>query len=115
MAHRVLIPTPLRAYTAQQDVVEADGRTVGDVLSALTTQYGDLRRHLYADDGKLRSFVNVYVNDDDIRYRERERTELKAGDVISIVPSVAGARRRRRRKTRCHSSPTTKCSVTAGT
>jgi sulfur-carrier protein adenylyltransferase/sulfurtransferase len=90
MAHRILIPTPLRAYTAQQDVVEADGRTVGDVLSALTAQYGDLRRHLYSDDGKLRSFVNVYVNDDDIRYRERERTELKAGDVISIVPSVAG-------------------------
>jgi adenylyltransferase/sulfurtransferase len=90
MAHRILIPTPLRAYTAQQDIVEADGRTVGDVLSALTTQYGDLRRHLYSDDGKLRSFVNVYVNDDDIRYRDRERTELKAGDVISIVPSVAG-------------------------
>lgn len=90
MAHRVLIPTPLRAYTGQQDVVEAEGRTVGDVLSALTARYGDLRRHLYADDGKLRSFVNVYVNDDDIRYRERERTELRHGDVISIVPSVAG-------------------------
>jgi len=90
MAHRILIPTPLRAYTAQQDVVEADGRTVGDVLAALTSQYGDLRRHLYSDDGKLRSFVNVYVNDDDIRYRERERTELSPGDVISIVPSVAG-------------------------
>ena len=90
MAHRILIPTPLRAYTAQQDVVEAEGRTVGDVLAALTSQYGDLRRHLYSDDGKLRSFVNVYVNDDDIRYRERERTELSPGDVISIVPSVAG-------------------------
>jgi adenylyltransferase/sulfurtransferase len=90
MAHRILIPTPLRAYTGQQDVVEADGRTVGDVLSALTLRYGDLRRHLYADDGKLRSFVNVYVNDDDIRYRDRERTELSPGDVISIVPSVAG-------------------------
>jgi sulfur-carrier protein adenylyltransferase/sulfurtransferase len=90
MAHRVLIPTPLRAYTGQQGEVEADGRTVGDVLSSLTARYADLRRHLYADDGKLRTFVNVYVNDDDIRYREKERTELRPGDVISIVPSVAG-------------------------
>ena len=90
MAHRVLIPTPLRAYTGQQGEVEADGRTVGDGLSALTARYGDLRRHLYAEDGRLRSFVNVYVNDDDIRYRDKERTELNPGDVISIVPSVAG-------------------------
>ena len=90
MAHRVLIPTPLRPYTGQQDAVELEGRTVGEILSALTKQYGDLRRHLYADDGKLRHFVNVYVNDDDIRYLDREATALKAGDTISIVPSVAG-------------------------
>ena len=90
MAHRVLIPTPLRPYTGQQDAVELEGRTVGEILSALTKQYGDLRRHLYADDGKLRHFVNVYVNDDDIRYLDREATTLKAGDTISIVPSVAG-------------------------
>jgi adenylyltransferase/sulfurtransferase len=90
MAHRVLIPTPLRPYTGQQDAVELEGGTVGEILSALTSQYGDLRRHLYADDGKLRHFVNVYVNDDDIRYLEREATPLKSGDVISIVPSVAG-------------------------
>jgi adenylyltransferase/sulfurtransferase len=90
MAYRVLIPTPLRPYTGQQDTVELEGRTVGDILSALTSRYADLRRHLYADDGKLRHFVNVYVNDDDIRYLEREATALKSGDVISIVPSVAG-------------------------
>ena len=90
MAHRVLIPTPLRPYTGQQDAVEADGATVGEVLSALVSRYGDLRRHLYGDDGKLRHFVNIYVNDDDIRYLERDATALKAGDVISIVPSVAG-------------------------
>ena len=90
MAHRVLIPTPLRPYTGQQDAVELEGRTVGEILSALTSRYSDLRRHLYADDGKLRHFVNVYVNDDDIRYLQREATSLKAGDVISIVPSVAG-------------------------
>ena len=90
MAHRVLIPTPLRPYTNQQDTVEADGATVGELLTSLTARYADLRRHLYADDGKLRSFVNVYVNDDDIRYLDREATALKAGDVVSIVPSVAG-------------------------
>jgi adenylyltransferase/sulfurtransferase len=90
MAHRVLIPTPLRPYTGQQDAVEAEGGTVGEVLAALTTSYGELRRHLYADDGRLRHFVNVYVNDDDIRYLERDATKLKPGDVISIVPSVAG-------------------------
>jgi sulfur-carrier protein adenylyltransferase/sulfurtransferase len=86
MAHRVLIPTPLR----QKDAVEVDGGTVGEVLASLTTSYADLRKHLYADDGKLRHFVNVYVNDDDIRYLERDATKLKEGDVISIVPSVAG-------------------------
>ena len=90
MAYRVLIPTPLRPYTDQQDAVEVDGSTVGEVLSSLTARYGELRRHLYSDEGKLRSFVNVYVNDDDIRYLDREATSLKAGDVVSIVPSVAG-------------------------
>ena len=70
--------------------MEVDGSTVGEVLSSLTARYGELRRHLYSDEGKLRSFVNVYVNDDDIRYLDREATQLKAGDVVSIVPSVAG-------------------------
>jgi molybdopterin/thiamine biosynthesis adenylyltransferase/rhodanese-related sulfurtransferase/molybdopterin converting factor small subunit len=90
MAYRVLIPTPLRPYTDQQDSVEVEGATVGELLSSLTGRYSDLRRHLYSDEGKLRSFVNVYVNDDDIRYLEREATTLKTGDVVSIVPSVAG-------------------------
>lgn len=90
MAHRVLIPTPLRPYTGQLDVVEAEGKTVGDVLTALTVRYGDLRRHLYSDDGKLRSFVNVYVNDDDIRYLEQLATPVADRDVVSILPAVAG-------------------------
>ena len=90
MAHRVLIPTPLRPYTGQKDAVDVDGATVGEVLKSLTSSYADLKKHLYADDGKLRHFVNVYVNDDDIRYLERDATKLKDGDVISIVPSVAG-------------------------
>jgi MoaD family protein len=90
MAHRILIPTPLRPFADRQDVVEIDGGTVGDVLQGLVSKYGDLRRHLYNDDGRLRSFVNVYVNDEDIRHLDREKTPLKAGDTISIVPSVAG-------------------------
>jgi adenylyltransferase/sulfurtransferase len=90
MGNRVLIPTPLRPYTDQQDAVDMEGGTVGDVLAALTARYPALRRHLYADDGSLRHFVNVYVNDDDIRYLDRAATALKPGDVVSIIPSVAG-------------------------
>src|SRR5437879_4461490 len=87
---KVLIPTPLRQYAGKQDSVELAGATVGEVLHSLTSQYADLRRHLYTDEGKLRSFVNVYVNDDDIRYLEKDATPLKNGDVVSIVPSIAG-------------------------
>jgi sulfur-carrier protein adenylyltransferase/sulfurtransferase len=90
MAHRILIPTPLRPFAGKLDVVEVDGGTVGEILQALVVRYGDLRKHLYTDEGKLRSFVNIYVNDEDIRHLEREKTALKAGDTVSIVPSVAG-------------------------
>ncbi len=90
MSNRVLIPTPLRPYAGKRDVVEVDGKTVGELLVNLTSQYADLRKHLYTEEGRLRSFVNVYVNDDDIRYLDREQTLLKPGDTISIVPSVAG-------------------------
>ena len=90
MAHRILIPTPLRPFAGKQEVVEIDGGTVGELLQALIARYGDLRKHLYNEDGKLRSFVNIYVNDEDIRHLEREKTALEPGDVVSIVPSVAG-------------------------
>ena len=90
MAHRILIPTPLRPFAGKQEFVEVEGRTVGDALQGLVGQYGDLRRHLYNEDGRLRSFVNIYVNDEDIRHLDREQTPLNAGDTISIVPSVAG-------------------------
>lgn len=87
---KILIPTPLRQYAGKNDSVDVPGATVAEVLHALTGQYADLRRHLYNDEGKLRSFVNVYVNDDDIRYLDREATALKDGDTVSIVPSIAG-------------------------
>jgi len=87
---KVLIPTPLRQYADKKDSLELAGGTVGEVLGALTSQFGELRRHLYNDEGKLRSFVNVYLNDEDIRYLAKEATAVKEGDTISIVPSIAG-------------------------
>ena len=87
---RILIPTPLRAYTDRQEAVDAAGATIGEALADLTAKFADLRPHLFTPDGRLRSFVNVYVNDDDIRYLQREATPLAQGDVVSIVPSVAG-------------------------
>ena len=92
MAHRILIPTPLRQYTSKQDSVELSGSTVGEVLKSLTETHPDLKRHLYTDEGKLRSFVNVYVNDEDIRYLSKDATQVKDGDTVSIVPSIAGGR-----------------------
>ncbi len=92
MATKILIPTPLRAYAGKQDIVEAEGGTVGELLANMTTTYADLRKHLYTEDGKLRHFVNIYVNDDDIRYLEKEETPVKPGDTVSIIPSVAGGR-----------------------
>jgi len=92
MGVKVIIPTPLRQYTEKSDSVVVEGRTVEEVLGNLLSQYGDLRKHLYNDDGKLRSFVNIYRNDEDIRYLDREKTALKENDVVSIVPSIAGGR-----------------------
>ena len=86
----VRIPTPLRPFTAQQAVVHVEGATVGQVLDRLTREYVDLKPHLFAPDGSLRSFVNVYLNDEDVRYLDRERTSVSAADTLSIVPSVAG-------------------------
>jgi sulfur-carrier protein len=87
---KVLIPTPLRQYADKKDTIELKGSTVGEVLTALTTQHADLRKHLFNDEGKLRSFVNVYLNDEDIRYLEKDKTSVKDGDTLSIVPSIAG-------------------------
>jgi len=87
---KILIPTPLRQYAGKQDAVEVPAQTVGEALSRLTAQYSDLRRHLYTDDGKLRAFVNLYLNDEDIRYLQKENTPVRDGDTLSIVPSIAG-------------------------
>jgi molybdopterin converting factor small subunit len=90
MPVKVVIPTPLRAYAGKRVSVEFNAGTVGEALGHLTTQFADLRKHLFTEDGRLRSFVNVYVNDEDIRYLGRENTPTKDGDTISIIPSIAG-------------------------
>ena len=90
MAIRILIPTPLRPFTDKKDAVEANGNTVGELLADLTTKHAGLKAHLYNEQGKLRSFVNIYVNDEDIRYLQKEQTTVVAGDTVSIIPSVAG-------------------------
>src|SRR5438552_18047682 len=87
---RILIPTPLRPYTDKQDAVDATGATVAELLADLTTKHSGLKAHLYNDQGKLRSFVNIYVNDEDIRYLQKEQTPVTATDTVSIIPSVAG-------------------------
>jgi MoaD family protein len=87
---KIQIPTPLRQYVGKQSTVEVKGATVGEAMTALVARHPDLKRHLYTEDGRLRAFVNLYVNDEDIRYLQKEATELKEGDNISIVPSIAG-------------------------
>ena len=89
---KILIPTPLRQFAGKNDSVEVSGATVGQALDALTAAHPDLRKQLYNDEGKLRSFVNVYVNDEDIRYLSKDATAISANDVIAIVPAIAGGR-----------------------
>src|ERR1700704_2182511 len=90
MATKIMIPTPLRPFTDKKDAVEAEGKTVGELLADLTTKHAGLKAHLYNDQGKLRSFVNIYVNDEDIRYLQKEQTAVASTDTVSIIPSVAG-------------------------
>ena len=90
MATTVFIPTPLRPFTDQQATVQVGGSNVGEVLQNLVTVHAELKHHLFNTDGKLRSFVNVYVNDEDIRYLSKEQTPVGEKDTVSIVPSVAG-------------------------
>jgi sulfur-carrier protein adenylyltransferase/sulfurtransferase len=87
---KILIPTALRQFTEQQDAVEVTGATVGEALHHLTAQYPNIKNNLFNEQGKLRSFVNVYVDDEDIRYLEKDATELQGTETISIVPSIAG-------------------------
>jgi molybdopterin converting factor small subunit len=87
---QIQIPSPLRQYSGKQASVDIPGKTVGEALAVLIVQHPDLKRHLFTEEGKLRAFVNVYVNDEDMRYLQKEATAVKDSDTISIVPSIAG-------------------------
>lgn len=93
MSVTIQIPTPLRRFTEENGEVQVDGATVGEALSDLTRRYPTLRRHLYTDDGALRSFVNIFLNDEDVRHLQAQNTPLSAGDALFIIPSIAGGAR----------------------
>ncbi len=93
MSIKIHIPTPLRPFLDNKDELELDANgstTVGNLLSDLATNNEGLKKHLFSEDGKIRNFVNIYLNEEDIRYQEGDKTPLKEGDVLSIVPSIAG-------------------------
>jgi len=90
MSVTVSIPTPLRPFTGGQDTIELAGETVGQVLDALVGTYTGLQRHLMQEDGRLRTFVNLYLNETDIRHLSSTATPVRPGDVLTIVPSIAG-------------------------
>src|ERR1044072_3473665 len=90
MAVTVFIPTALRQFAGDQAEVAVEAATVGEALDKVTGEHAELRRHLYGEQGTLRNFVNVYVNDEDIRAAQRLETPVKEGDTISIVPAIAG-------------------------
>lgn len=90
MAVTIVIPTPLRQFAGGQSEIEVEATTAGEALEKLTTAHADLRKHLYNDQNKLRSFVNVYVGDEDIRHTGGDATMVKDGETVMIVPSIAG-------------------------
>lgn len=87
---KIAIPTALRRYANEQAAVTVEGTTIKEALASMTAQYPDLQKHLFDGEGKLRSFVNVYVNDEDIRYQQQDDTPVSDNDDIAIIPSIAG-------------------------
>ncbi len=90
MGIQVNIPSALKNYTQGLSVVEISGKNVKEVLQALTLKYPELKKNLFQDNGSLRSFVNVFVNDEDLRFLSQLDTPLKEGDELNIIPSIAG-------------------------
>lgn len=87
----IFVPTPLRPYAGGREVVEIDAATVSEALENLTQLHPDLRSHLFTPQGKVRAFVNLYLNDEDVRYLPaKEATAVTAADTLSIIPSIAG-------------------------
>jgi sulfur-carrier protein len=90
MALQVRIPTPLRKFTDGADVIEAQGATIGEVLTGLCTRYPEFKPRLFKEEGSLNRFVNIFVNEEDIRFMDDLKTPVKEGDDISIIQAVAG-------------------------
>jgi molybdopterin synthase sulfur carrier subunit len=90
MAQKVRIPTPLRKLTNNEELVEVNAATVGEAFAELQTRYPGIQERLLDDQGAVRRFVNVYVNEEDIRFLQNQQTPLKDGDEISIIPAIAG-------------------------
>jgi len=90
MALRIAIPSPLQQYTESKDTVEVPARTVAEALANLAARYEGLRKHLFTAEGKLRTFVNVYLNDEDVRYLAQGATPVGESDTLAIIPSIAG-------------------------
>ena len=90
MVVQVLIPTPLQKYTADQASVSLEAKSVADLIDALEIAFPGIRTRLCDENGKIRRFLNFYVNSEDIRFLENETTSLNSGDEVSIVPAVAG-------------------------
>ena len=87
----IFIPTPLRSYTGGRNTVEIEASTIADALATLTREHPDLKNHLFTSEGKVRAFVNLYLNDEDVRYLPaKEGTSVTASDTLSIIPSIAG-------------------------
>jgi molybdopterin synthase sulfur carrier subunit len=84
------IPTPLRSYTGGQSEIGVMGNTVGEAMNDLTAQFPSLRPHLFSEDGRLRAFVNLFLNEEDIRQLQGTNTPLKEGDKLLLIPSIAG-------------------------
>jgi len=87
---RVKLPTILRRHAGGEALVDAEGSTLRDLLSNLESRYPGITKNIVADDGGLHRFINVYVNDEDVRYLGSLETAVKEGDVVSILPAVAG-------------------------
>lgn len=99
MEVRVRIPTPLKKLAGEQDVINAKGSTVGEVLQWLTETYPGLKERLRDEQGEVRRFINIYLNDEDIRFIKNLETPLEEGDQLSIVPAIAGGSLSKRRVT----------------
>lgn len=90
MSLKIRIPSPLRNFTNGADTVETTGATVGEALNGLKTQAAGIEARLFKAPGQLNRFVNIYVNDEDVRFLKNLDTPVKEGDEISIVPAIAG-------------------------